>query len=49
MPVHVEGNRVMRTGVKRIRKREWYALGGFANPALFRRMQSGVWFYYKGA
>ena len=32
---------------KRISKAEWYELGGFANPKLFRLADKrGVWRYY---
>lgn len=32
---------------ERITKREWYGLGGFANPALFRQQsRGGAWRYY---
>lgn len=35
-------------GVERLTKREWYAAGGFRNPALFRKADSrGVWRYYR--
>lgn len=30
----------------RITKREWQALGGLANPRLYRRMRSGSWRYF---
>ena len=37
----------MRTGTMRISKREWYALGGFANSRLWRRQRkNGAWVYY---
>jgi hypothetical protein len=33
---------------KRITKVEWYALGGFANPVLFRQQsRGGAWRYYR--
>lgn len=36
-----------RAGVMRITKREWYALGGFTNSALFRKADKyGHWYYY---
>lgn len=32
---------------ERITKKEWYALGGFDNPALFRlQTRGGAWRYY---
>jgi hypothetical protein len=31
----------MRTGITRISKKEFYLLGGFANPRLFRRHRYG--------
>jgi len=34
-------------GAAEIYKSEFYALGGFANPKLFRKMRSGKWVYYK--
>ena len=37
----------MITGRTRITKREWYALGGFANSKLFRKQVRGAWHYYK--
>ena len=38
----------MRTGIERISKTEWYRLGGFKNPALFRKAASnGAWRYYR--
>lgn len=37
----------MRAGVLRVTKREWYDMGGFANPALFRKADSrGYWRYF---
>lgn len=30
----------------RTTKRHWYALGGFANSALFRRHNGRGWMYY---
>lgn len=30
----------------RLRKRDWYANGGFANPRLWRRQKRGVWQYF---
>lgn len=29
-----------------LRRRDFYRLGGFANPRLFRRMRGGSWRYY---
>lgn len=38
----------MSLGSARISKREWYRLGGFANPNLWRRQQKGRgWQYYR--
>jgi hypothetical protein len=31
---------------RRITKREWYALGGFANSKCWRRERRGVWQYF---
>lgn len=31
----------------KISKAEFYNLGGFSNPKLFRKMISGRWFYYR--
>lgn len=31
----------------RITRKHFYAIGGFSNPDLFRRMRSGVWHYYE--
>jgi hypothetical protein len=36
----------MRPGVARVTKRDWYAMGGFRNSALFRRMYRGSWQYF---
>lgn len=37
----------MRNGIEKISKREFYALGGFANSALFRKADSrGEWRHY---
>lgn len=36
-----------RIGHKRIGKKEWYLLGGFANSKLFRKAtKRGVWTYW---
>lgn len=32
---------------KRITKREWYRLGGFKNPDLFRKHNGRCWEYYR--
>lgn len=33
---------------RRITKRQWYELGGFANSRLFRKQsRSGAWAYYQ--
>jgi hypothetical protein len=33
---------------ERLTKREWYELGGFANPDLFRRQKKGgAWQYFR--
>ena len=38
----------MRAGVEKITKQEFYNLGGFANPSLFRKADKrGVWSYYQ--
>jgi hypothetical protein len=38
----------MRNHYRRITKREWYDLGGFANSKLFRKANArGVWSYYQ--
>lgn len=38
----------MRSGVEKISKREFYALGGFSNPSLFRKADKyGRWQYYR--
>lgn len=38
----------MKTGVEKITKVEFYKLGGFSNPALFRKADKrGTWAYYK--
>lgn len=35
-------------GSDKISKQEFYKLGGFANPMLWRKQQSnGVWAYYR--
>lgn len=31
----------------RLKKREWYDLGGFANPSLFRKHNGRCWEYYQ--
>jgi hypothetical protein len=31
----------------RIPKKEWIALGGLANPSLFRKMLGGAWTYWR--
>lgn len=31
----------------KISKAEFYNLGGFSNPKLFRKMISGRWLYYR--
>lgn len=31
----------------KITKREFYNLGGFSNPELFRKMISNKWVYYR--
>lgn len=37
----------MRVGTLRISKRNFYALGGFSNPRLFRKADKrGAWNYY---
>lgn len=37
----------MMVGRTRITKREFYDMGGFSNPRLFRRQRkSGAWQYY---
>ena len=28
-------------------KRDWYGLGGFRNPSLYRRERGGRWYYYQ--
>lgn len=38
----------MRNGVQKITKRDFYALGGLSNPALFRKADKrGAWRYYR--
>jgi hypothetical protein len=38
---------MQRERKKRITKVEWYNLGGFANPNLFRKQsRGGAWRYY---
>lgn len=37
----------MKTGSARISKAQWYGLGGFANPNLWRRQVRGAWQYFK--
>lgn len=38
----------MRAGVEKITRRQFYALGGFSNPALFRKANKrGAWSYYR--
>lgn len=34
------------TAKARITRRQWYALGGFANPSLYRRQRGGTWQYW---
>lgn len=34
-------------GAARIRKRDFYHLGGFANPNLYRKQQGNSWAYYR--
>jgi hypothetical protein len=34
-------------GSRRITKREWYALGGFANSRLWRRQTRTRWSYFE--
>ena len=37
----------MRNGIEKISKRLFYSLGGFSNPALFRKAdRRGVWSYF---
>lgn len=37
----------MKSLYKKITKKEWYDLGGFANSTLFRKAnRHGVWLYY---
>lgn len=36
-----------RVGVERISKRQFYTLGGFKNPALFRKHDGRSWRYYR--
>ena len=31
----------------KITKKEWYAMGGFANPKLYRKWTGKCWAYYK--
>ena len=31
----------------RIQRAEFYALGGFGSPHLFRKMRSGAWTYWR--
>jgi hypothetical protein len=38
----------MKTDVMRLTKREWYAMGGFANPHLYRRHDGRSWHYFMG-
>lgn len=36
------------TRKERITKKQWYALGGFATPGLFRKQsRGGAWRYYR--
>lgn len=35
-------------GATKITKKEFYKLGGLANPKLFRKESNGVWTYWKG-
>lgn len=34
-------------GSTKITKKEFYKLGGLANPKLFRKSANGVWSYWK--
>lgn len=34
------------TGWTRITKAEWYRLGGFSNPSLYRIQRGKAWKYY---
>lgn len=36
----------MKTGYQKITKKEFYSLGGFSNPNLFRKMVNGAWQYF---
>jgi hypothetical protein len=31
----------------KISRSEFYALGGFANPSLYRKMRGGAWGYWR--
>lgn len=41
--------KVLKMGTKRITKKEFYAMGGFANPSLYRKQyeNSDEWVYYQ--
>lgn len=36
----------MRLNAERISKRQFYHMGGFSNPRLFRKMNRGCWQYF---
>lgn len=37
----------MSNGKTKISKRDFYELGGLANPRLFRKMRGGAWTYWE--
>ena len=32
---------------QQLRKKQWQAMGGCANPDLYRRMRGGAWTYWR--
>lgn len=37
----------MNINRERLSKRQWYNLGGFANPVLYRKQVGGAWHYFR--
>lgn len=37
----------MKNNYRKLSKSQWYDLGGFANPSLFRRDRGRGWEYYQ--